>query len=91
MIPGQCLYAPVIGSLCFLGKKAARDTLVVVPVMCHTFTAFSMSGAVVGAGTVPLVVAVLCHILLSFHSANQARPSSQATKSSVEQVKAIST
>lgn len=42
----QCLNAAVIGRLSFLGKEAAGDTLVMVPVVRYTGTAFSVVGAV---------------------------------------------
>ena len=68
MIPSQGLDTTVIGSLCLFGEKTAWDTFLVIPVVGHTGAAFSMPGAVIGAGTIPLIVTVLGHIRSSFLS-----------------------
>ena len=62
VVPGQSLDAAVVGGLRLLGKEAAGDPLVMVPVVGNACAAFSVPGTVVGAGAVPLIITVLRHI-----------------------------
>ena len=62
MIPRQRLDTAVIGGLCFLGKETAWNAFVMIPVVGHARTAFSVPGTIIGAGAVALIVTVLYHI-----------------------------
>ena len=66
MIAGQSLDTAVVSSLSFLGKEAARNAFIMVPVVSHTCTALSVPGAVIGAGTILLIVTELGHVHTSF-------------------------
>ena len=54
-IPAQGLYAPVVCGLCSSREETARDTLVVVTVMCNALAAPTVAWAVEGARTGTIV------------------------------------
>lgn len=67
MVAAQCFNTSVISCLGLFGKEAPWNSLIMIAVMCHTFTTFSMPWTVICTGTRSLIFTWIHNICASFH------------------------